>query len=473
MKVLHSICTIFAPMKARNILILILGTLILPIYLTSCGVDRWKEYAGQTQTDRWIDDTMRVWYYWVDAIPHTNDLNYFQAPFTFFASLKSEEDKFSTIDSLVSVTTTRSIPYTDYSYGFQFTTNQIEVEGEENAIVAQILYVADGSPASEIGLKRGDWIMKIDGNFITEQNYKKLYGSSAMELTVGYYDVEKNAIVAYDKPRQIASARPVNDNPVHYKNVYTSGSKKIGYLVYNHFSSGPTDNSNEYDNDLRSAFQYFASQQVNEFILDLRYNNGGLLSCAELLCTMLAPSSALGQELGYLEFNNRFNPQIVPFTLNSGLIGNGANLNLNTLYVLTSSQTASASEMVINCLAPYMDVVIIGGTTVGKNVGSRNFSSPELMITMNPIVCKIYNSEGKSDYESGFQPAYSGYVVNEMSDMSRFLPFGDTNEALLSTALGAIDGSIQPPAQEDTRSLRVTTLANSIERRASHAVRIK
>ena len=85
MKVLHSICTIFAPMKARNILILILGTLILPIYLTSCGVDRWKEYAGQTQTDRWIDDTMRVWYYWVDAIPHTNDLNYFQAPFTFLS----------------------------------------------------------------------------------------------------------------------------------------------------------------------------------------------------------------------------------------------------------------------------------------------------------------------------------------------------------------------------------------------------
>ena len=91
-------------------------------------------------------------------------------------------------------------PYTDYSYGFQFTTNQIEVEGEENAIVAQILYVADGSPASEIGLKQGDWIMKMDGNFITEQNYKKLYGSSAMELTVGYYDVEKNAIVAHDKP---------------------------------------------------------------------------------------------------------------------------------------------------------------------------------------------------------------------------------------------------------------------------------
>ena len=83
MKVLHSICTIFAPMKARNILILILGTLILPIYLTTNKKNNKKKKTRQTQTDRWIDDTMRVWYYWVDAIPHTNDLNYFQAPFTF------------------------------------------------------------------------------------------------------------------------------------------------------------------------------------------------------------------------------------------------------------------------------------------------------------------------------------------------------------------------------------------------------
>lgn len=459
-------------MKARNILILILGTLILPIYLTSCGVDRWKEYAGQTQTDRWIDDTMRVWYYWVDAIPHTNDLNYFQAPFTFFASLKSEEDKFSTIDSLVSATTTRSIPYTDYSYGFQFTTTQMEGSGD--GLYAHILYVADGSPAADIDLKRGDWIMEMNGEAITEKNYTRLYGGGAMELTIGYYDTESNTVVAYSQPRQIAAARTINDNPVHYKNIYVNGSKRVGYLVYNHFSSGPTENSNEYDNDLRNAFQYFSSQQVNEFILDLRYNNGGLLSCAELMCAMLAPSSALGQELGYLEFSNRFNPQEVPFTLNSGLIGNGANLNLSTLYVLTSSQTASASEMVINCLNPYMDVVIIGGTTVGKNVGSRTFASPELMITMNPIVCKIYNSEGKSDYESGFRPKNAEYTVSETSDMARFLPFGDPNEALLSTALGAIDGSIPPAGKEEgTESPKVTVIANSIDRRASQGVRIK
>lgn len=460
-------------MKARNILTFIVGALLLPTYFTSCGVDRWKAYAEQTQTDRWIDDTMRVWYLWADKIPHTDKLNYFQPPFTFFASLKSPEDKFSVIDSLTSTAATRSIPQTEYSYGFQFTVNRVEVEEVENAVFAQILYVADGSPASEIGLKRGDWLMQMDGAFITEQNYKQLYGGEAMELTIGRYDAENNAIVATDK-RQIASARPISDNPVHYKNVYTLGDKQVGYLVYNHFSRGITDNSTEYDNDLRSAFQYFAAQQVNEFILDLRYNNGGFISCAKLLCTLLAPSDALGKELGYLEFNSRTQPQTSTLTLSTDLIGDGANLNLKRLYVLTSSQTASASEMVINCLKPYMDVVIIGATTVGKNVGSRTFSNPELMITMSPIVCKLYNSEEKSDYESGFAPTAPEYQVSETSDMARFLPFGDPDEALLSTALGVISGSIQPaePESQSNHSLKMTPIASSIDGRASHAVRL-
>ena len=458
-------------MKARNILIFILGTLIVPIYLSSCGEDRWAAYAGQTMTDRWIDDTMRVWYYWNEDIPNTNKLNYFQAPFTFYASLLSKSDgkngtHYSTIDSLVSVT--RSIPYTDYSYGFQFTTNR--VENNDTALYAHVLYVAQDSPASAIKLERGDWIMEMDGEPITNKNYEKLYGSGAMELTVGYYDAINDTIIAYKEPRDIAAARSINDNPVFYKNVYTAGSKRVGYLVYNHFSAGVTGNSNEYNNDLRSASQYFAGQQVNEFILDLRYNNGGLLSCAELMCAILAPADKLGQELGYLEFNNRIKPQEVPFSLNASLIQGGSNLNLNTLYVLTSAQTASASEMVINCLNPFMNkVVIIGATTEGKNVGSTTFASPELMISISPIVCKIYNSEGKSDYEKGFKPDLE---VNENSDLARFLPFGNPNELMLYTALGVIDGSIVIPEKKPA-TMKTSVITSSIERRGSHAVKIK
>ena len=308
-------------MKARNILIFITGAIAASIYLSSCGVDRWAGYAEQTKTDRWIDDTMRVWYYWYEDIPNTNKLNYFTAPITFFKSLLSSKDgkngtPYSTIDTLQAVT--RSIPYTDYSYGFQFTTNR--VENNDTALYAHVLYVASNSPAAEIGLERGEWIMEMDGKPITQKNYAKLYGNGTMNLTIGYYDAAADTILAYETTRQIASARAINDNPVHYANVYELGANKIGYLVYNHFSSGATSGDNEYDNDLRKAFQYFASNQVNQFILDLRYNNGGQLSCAELLCTMLAPASALGQTLGYLEYNSHFTPRMHEFTLNSNKI---------------------------------------------------------------------------------------------------------------------------------------------------------
>ena len=453
-------------MKARNILIVVAGILLITAYFGSCGVDRWAAYAEQTKTDRWIDDTMRVWYYWNQEIPHTNDLNYFSDPFAFFSSLLSDKDgkggsHYSTIDSLEYIT--RSIPYTDYSYGFQFTTNR--VEGNDTALYAHVLYVAPESPAGEIGLQRGDWIMEMDGKAITTDNYTRLYGSGGMRLTVGYYDAANDTILAYAEPQDIASARSINDNPVHYRNVYQAGGKRVGYLVYNHFSSGMTDNSHEYDDQLREAFQYFAAQQVNEFVLDLRYNNGGLLSCAELLCTMLAPSSALGQPLGYLEFNAD-RPQS-PLYLDEALIGQGANLNLSTLYVLTSAETASASEMLINSLKPYMDVVLIGGTTEGKNVGSMSFTNEELMITMSPIVCKIYNSAGESDYENGFT---ADVRVDENSDLSRFLPFGNPDELMLNTALGLISGATKNTP--DAESLRTAVLHNSVSRRAAPAVRV-
>lgn len=461
------LCTIFARMKARHILTFIAGSLVASAYFASCGVDRWAAYAEQTASDRWIDDTMRVWYYWNEEMPGTDEVNYFQPPFTFFASLLSKEDKFSTIDSLEAET--RSIPYTGHSYGFQFTTNR--VEGNDTALYAHILYVAPGSPADDIGLERGDWLLEMDGQPITSRNQAALYGSGAMRVTVGYYDAESGAVVAYrEEPRNLAAARAVDDNPVHYAATYELAGKRIGYLVYNHFSAGATTGG-EYNNDLRNAFSLFASRQVDEFILDLRYNNGGLVTCAQLLCTMLAPASALDQPLGYLEYNSRTNPQETALYLDRNLIQNGANLNLRRLYVLTSSQTASASELLINCLRPYMEVILVGGTTVGKNVGSLTFENREQLISISPIVCKIYNAERESDYEAGF-PAQ--YAADENNDPVRFLPFGNPEEALLNAALGIIAGEAAEEGGEEAASpANSAIVTNSIERRADRAVRLQ
>ena len=437
----------------------------MPLYFGGCAVDRWEAYAGRTQTDRWIDDTMRVWYYWKQDIPHTNDLNYFSPPFEFFASVLSEQDgkdgqPFSTIDSL-DASTTRGVPSTDYGYGFQYTTNH--VEDNDTALYARLLYVSPDSPAGEAGLERGDWILEMDGEPITENNYSRLNGGEGITLTVGYYDAAQDTILAYAEPQTLAPARTFYDNPVHYRNVYVSGSKRVGYLVYNHFTGGLTESSTEYDDDLREAFSYFATEQVNEFVLDLRYNNGGQLSCASLLCAMLAPSSALGQTLAYLEFNESIGEQEMVF--DESLIQGGANLNLSRLYVLTSTETASASEMLINCLKPYMEVVLVGGTTVGKNVASRAFVNEELMLEMRPIVCKLYNADRESEYAEGFTADVS---VDENGDMARFLPFGNPDELMLYTALNLINGTQSETQQAAAQT--VTVKYNSVARKASQAV---
>ena len=439
--------------------------MVMPLYFGGCAVDRWEAYAGRTRTDRWIDDTMRVWYYWKQDIPHTNDLNYFSPPFEFFASVLSEQDgkdgqPFSTIDSL-DAPATRGVPSTDYGYGFQYTTNH--VEDNDTALYARLLYVSPDSPAGEAGLERGDWILEMDGEPITENNYSRLNGGEGITLTVGYYDAAQDTILAYAEPQTLAPARTFYDNPVHYRNVYVSGSKRVGYLVYNHFTGGLTESSTEYDDDLREAFNYFATEQVNEFVLDLRYNNGGQLSCASLLCAMLAPSSALGQTLAYLEFNESIGEQEMVF--DESLIQGGANLNLSRLYVLTSTETASASEMLINCLKPYMEVVLVGGTTVGKNVASRAFVNEELMLEMRPIVCKLYNADRESEYAEGFTADVS---VDENGDMARFLPFGNPDELMLYTALNLINGTQSETQQAAAQT--VTVKYNSVARKASQAV---
>lgn len=455
-------------MKARYILSVIVGAIITSIAMGSCGEDRWAGYAEQTKTDRWIYDTMRVHYYWQDAIISYDKANFFSEPFNFFKSLLSKEDgkngyHYSTIDSLHTSNTTRSIAYTEHSYGFEFALYQLE--GSKYA--ALILYVAANSPADEIGLKRGDWIIDMNGENITKNNYSTLFGSNQLEVTIGYYDAEQNAIVALEEKLTLPAARAIDDNPVYYKNTYEVAGKQVGYLVYNHFTAGPTEDSNNYDNDLRTASNFFANKGVNEFILDLRYNNGGSLGCAQLLCNILAPASALNQPMGYIEYNENYKPREHSFSFSEELLQNGKNLDLKRLYVLTTNNTASSSEIIINCLRPYMEVIVVGDQTEGKNVGSLSYKNEELKLIMQPIVCKVYNANHESDYSNGFK---ADVVAKESNNLAQFLPFGDTNELLLSTALALIEGGDIEEAPETRSSSNFQLVRNSLERRATGSV---
>lgn len=413
-------------MNFKNSIYSILLILTVCTSFISCsGEDRRKEYVEETELDRWIDSTMHQEYYWYESMPATSKLNYFNVPATFLKSVLSSSDSYSSVEDLTA---------TNYSYGLKY---KLYSTLSDTAYVAQVLYVVTNSPASEAGLSRGDYITKIDGDSITTTTSTALDEENALEISVAKYT---NGKLGTSEIKQLSAARAIEDNPVHYHNVFTWDGKTVGYLVYNHFTAGTGNSDETYNKELLSLSKEFSG--VSIFILDLRYNNNGTQSPARLLGTILAPASAFGQTFCTMNYNNKQSPQAVSNTFDATLISTGTNLNLQTIYVLVSATTSGNAELLINSLKAYMNVVVIGTTTKGNNLGLNTYINSKHMWAIHIAVCKLSNAKGET-YESGFTP---NYVIAESKDtFNSFLPFGNTKELLLATALSIIDGTYTPP----------------------------
>lgn len=260
--------------------------------------------------------------------------------------------------------------------------------------------------------------------------------------TVNYrgYNAETDA---YEDRGQV-SMTPVQlaENPNFLDTVFTIDNQKIGYAVYHFFAPGAQPNSTEYNQETDAIFETFKSENINHLIIDFRYNGGGFVSSAINLASLIAPnvtSQDIFSKTRYNSFLMQFEElQNVQNTFIEKPQNLGNILTNNRLYVLTSERTASASELIINGLRPYMDVVVIGDRTVGKNVGSIPFEdedNPNNAYGLLPIVTQSLNSLDQSDYSEGFEP---DVVVLESSE--RLRQFGDVNELLLRTAIQNITG---------------------------------
>ena len=119
------------------------------------------------------------------------------------------------------------------------------------------------------------------------------------------------------------------------------------------------------------------------------------------------------------------------------------NLNLKRIYILTGPSTASASELVINALIPYMgkeNVILLGTQTVGKNVGMNNIKNETFGLSLWPVTSQVFNANGESDYSKGFAPRYPLDERNEIN----WLPLGNPQEYMLSHTLSLIYQDIMP-----------------------------
>jgi C-terminal processing protease CtpA/Prc len=437
-------------MKYRNCVIA-LFLVLLSVSACKSNDDVVVERSDYEQCNAWILQAMRSDYLWKSSIPEDSKLNTAVTPQTFFYTLLSDNDGkhtsskdyyYSYIEENKDYASSRTIDDDTDSYGMSFIRytlyrNNVATGYEYD----RVAYVLPGSAAETAGLKRGDWIAKIDGSDINMNtaDYKKLLNGTVRSLTV-YHTMSDKTGVTISLP---ASSAVVND-PVFLSKVFEVNGKKIGYLVYNEFAMGPHASTTDhtYDTELIALFNS-TFKDVDEFVLDLRYNPGGYLSCAQLLSRLLVPSVSVSNLFARLKDADG-NTTDYKFSdvdhSNSYDLNDFKSLNLSRLFVIATGSTASAAEATMNGLAPYLNVVHIGLTTEGKNMGSVNYKNNSYAWDFQPITFSITSAAG-NDYSSGLAPEYQLNELNN-TDNPAFLNLGDADEYLLSKALNLISGSV-------------------------------
>ncbi|WP_188620403.1 S41 family peptidase [Flavobacterium suaedae] len=399
---------------------------------------------------------LNLYYLWQPEVPALADdhfssqeqlnnyLEGFSSPQSLFNNLlyqPGEIDRFSVLfpdfreleNRLQGVTKSNGV-----EYGLTYYPNS------DTDIFGYVRYILPNSDAANKDIQRGDVFYAVNGTPLTIDNYRTLLDQESYTLNLANYN---NGDITPTGEEVALVKVEYAENPVFKTEVVAEGEHNIGYLMYNGFYSN-------YDDELNAAFSQLAAQGANELVLDLRYNSGGSVRTATYLASMIT-----GQFTGQLFAKQQWNPKLQAFYESnnpqalenkfSDQLSNGSainQLNLNRVYILTSRSTASASELVINCLEPYIDVVVIGNVTTGKNVGSvtlydsndfsRNNINGSHTYAMQPIVLKIVNKNGFGEYSNGIQP---DYLLTE--DYDNLGVLGSTSEPLFAAAIADITGT--------------------------------
>ena len=420
----------------------LLTMMVLVLLGFSCDKD---EDPGNPNeyVNNWILENMQFWYYWNNTIPTKADKS--KEPDSFFKSLLNGQDRFSWIQEDFQELL-KSLQGVSKEAGFEFVLYREDLNS--NSLVAQVLYVKPASPAATAGLKRGDLFTFINDQRITTDNYRELLGQMGAPFRISYRPLNY-ATMTFEGERALSlSVVEYAENPNFLHKVFTYNDRKIGYYVYNLFATGPASGNNSYNNEMDQIFADFKAQGVTDLVIDLRYNSGGAESATRNLASLIGKGVNSSKIFTRREYNDGVEKAIiadpdlgegylrVKFTDKTQNIGD--QLRNGRVYILTGSRSASASELLINGLRPYMDVFLIGNKTVGKNVGSISLfeeNDPKNKWGMQPIVTKSFNALDQSDYDGGFNPQ----ILDADNSLSLY-PLGDPNERLLKRALKEITG---------------------------------
>lgn len=455
-------------------------------------------YANQCNTvaeNFWLRSTFNDLYFWYQDIVDANPNNFSTAG--YFYNLLTDEitpsgklkDQFSFFAD-TSTFNNMLQSGVEIGYGVRWTYSELGFSG--NITVG---FVVPGSVADLNGIVRGDQLLSIDGISLAGSDrdtaLQALFPSAVGES-------HTLTLTPLSGPNKVLAlnSEAVTFPAVQNTQIINQGAIDIGYLQFN-------DHTTVSEGQLASAFETLVTANVDELILDMRYNSGGFLNVASRVAYMIAGDApTIDKTFEQLQFNNK-NPSInpvvggpivpTPFLTtrvnpNNNLTEALPTLNLNRVVIITDHLTCSASESIINGLNGIgITVDIIGKTTCGKPYGFYGLNNCDT--TYLPVQFQGINEVGFGDYADGFKPANSpatyglingGCFVED--DFSQAL--GNSNEARLAAAVNFIDTGVCPAVTatsiasmrqlEQTRAGRFTpSLIQQAETRKINASLIK
>jgi len=315
--------------------------------------------------------------------------------------------------------------------------------GSSYDIYGYVRYIHPNTDAEENNIQRGDVFNKINNTPLTIDNYSDLLSSDSYTVNFANYldqntsETSDDQIISNDINIELNKVS-YEKNPIHISSIIETQNQTVGYLMFNRFIG-------DYDDELISVFSNFKSNNISDLILDLRYNPGGSVNTSILLSSLIT-----GQFTGEIISTEQWNDEIQAYYLNNDpeflinrFVGNSNSLNLNRVFIITTQSSASASELVINCLDPYIDVIHIGTNTYGKYQASVTLydsesftiegANPNHTYALQPLVLKTLNSIGNTDYFNGLAPD----IIHE-ENTANLGVLGDENEPLLAIALQQI-----------------------------------
>lgn len=402
----------------------------------------------------WSDET----YLWYNEITDRNPNN-FSDRLAYFDELKTTaltasgnpRDRFHfTYDSEDWLRLTTSGASASYGAEFALVTSSPPRD-------IRVAFVQPGSPAAMAGLSRGLKVISVDG-------VDAINGSDTNTLNAGLFPDGSGETHVFEFERLNGSrftatlnSALVAEDPVNAVSTIDENGRRYGYVHFTTFSPRTAELA------LFDAFDQLQSANIDDLVLDLRYNGGGLLAIASQLSYMVAgPLQTNGRTFETLQFNNKANginpvtgQAVSPtpfYTTGQNFTvppsRNAPSVSKPRVFVLTSARTCSASEAVMNGLRGIdVEVIQIGERTCGKPYGF--YATDNCGVTYFTIQFRGVNAKDFGDYADGFAPGEApssfGDVVSGCRVADDFTnALGNPDEALLSTAIAYAETGICP-----------------------------